>query len=308
MVYFIIVTFNSVDLITGCIESILIHEQNSGIIIVDNNSEDGTVELIKGYRDVLLVENSENLGFGFANNLGIKLAIQKGADYVYLLNHDAYLIEPIVDKLISVLISNPEVGIISPFHLGASERMLERQFEKFMHQQGVMNKVYYDLISNRNSGCYEVDFIPAASWFMRVNLILSVGYFHKLFFHYGEDNNYLQRVKFWNYKIMITNELHIVHIGYEGKQNVVYNYSGYHELSFRANFLVRFLDVNQVFSTVKVIKDIFNNIYTLILLLLNMRFKSVINLFKIVIWKSKLVFILKKEHGCQKLIPTKYEI
>jgi GT2 family glycosyltransferase len=143
---------------------------------------------------------------------------------------------------------------------------------------------------------------------MDVDMVSKVGFFHPLFFHYGEDNNYLQRVKYWKYKIMVTNKLHIVHIGYAGKQTVVYNYEGYHKLSYKAHFLVRFLDVNENFSPEKLIQNIFKDFYTLLLLILKFRLKIVNNLFKIIIWKFKLFFILRAEHGYQKFIPTKDEI
>ena len=211
------------------------------------------------------------------------------------MNHDAYLIEPVIDKLLAILKQNPKTGIISPFHLGSSEINLESQFEKFMYQQGVSNKVYCDLTFRKSFGSYEVDFIPAASWFMDVKMILRVGYFHKLFFHYGEDNNYLQRVKFWDYKTMVTNELHIVHIGYQGKRNYLKNYSGYHELTYKANFLVNFLDINTEFELHKLIRDLTRDCHLLFRNLLKIKFNVVINLWKILIWKLKLVSALKSE-------------
>jgi N-acetylglucosaminyl-diphospho-decaprenol L-rhamnosyltransferase len=295
MVYFIIITYNSIHFIGKCIDSISTYEPNSKIIVVDNNSEDGTIDLIRNYRNVLLIENRQNLGFGKANNIGIELAIKNGADYVYLLNHDAYLVEPILVELIEFLNVNENVGIISPFHLAESEIDLEPQFYKFMFEQGVLNLVYKDLVGNGVKSFYEVHFIPAASWLISVNTIKTVGLFNHNFFHYGEDNNYAQRMAFWKRKIFVTNKTHIVHIGNKFKRNYTMNYEGFHSLVIKARFLSEFLDVNQEIPTCKVLNNVMKDCKKGVFLIFRFRFKLLFNLCKILLWKFQIISRLKRE-------------
>ena len=87
MVFFVVVTYNSKNYITKCLDSIRLFESSSKIIVVDNYSQDNTLDLVRQYKDIIIFENNENLGFGKANNIGIQHAMDSGAEYIYLLNH-----------------------------------------------------------------------------------------------------------------------------------------------------------------------------------------------------------------------------
>ena len=88
----IIVNYNTKDLIKNCIDSI--YEQTKDIkfeiIVSDNGSVDGSIEMIKSeFPNVILIENNANLGFGTANNRGLKIAKGK---YIFYLNSDTVLL------------------------------------------------------------------------------------------------------------------------------------------------------------------------------------------------------------------------
>ena len=111
------VTFNSIKWIDECLASC----EASQTIVIDNASTDSTVSHIrKNYPEVTLIENKSNIGFGQANNIGIQKALSEGAEYVFLLNQDAYLGQDCIEKLIEVHQSNPEYGILSPMHLNGN--------------------------------------------------------------------------------------------------------------------------------------------------------------------------------------------
>ena len=86
--YIIIVTFNSKKWLEKCFESIINSEIAVRVIVVDNNSADGTPQTIKEkYPQFELIQLEKNIGFAKANNIGIYKALQDGADYLFLLNH-----------------------------------------------------------------------------------------------------------------------------------------------------------------------------------------------------------------------------
>ena len=74
------------------------------IIVVDNNSTDDTVLILKDkYPDITLLALKKNLGFGRGNNIGIRNAYKYGAEHVLLLNQDAYVNSKTVDKISTLL-------------------------------------------------------------------------------------------------------------------------------------------------------------------------------------------------------------
>ena len=91
-IFAIIVTYNGMQWIKHCIESLMESTVSMQIIVIDNNSTDGTLEFIKmNYSSVITFLMNKNLGFGQANHVGISYAPEKNADYCLLINQDAYL-------------------------------------------------------------------------------------------------------------------------------------------------------------------------------------------------------------------------
>lgn len=96
----IIVTWNSMRYILNCLESLLRQTfRDFSVIIVDNGSDDGTVEFIRThYPAVFILQNFKNLGYAKANNQGIKMA---KSEYVLIINHDVVLAENFLETLIN---------------------------------------------------------------------------------------------------------------------------------------------------------------------------------------------------------------
>lgn len=197
-VYIIIVTFNGMKWLSKCLESILPNR----IIIVDNNSSDGTADYIKNnYSEIILFKQKCNLGFGQANNKGISYALKEGAEHVFLLNQDAYLKDNCLDIIIDIQKNHKEYGILSPIHLNGTGTGLDANFSNYVNYAG--NKDFFsDYVLNKPiKPIYSVPFVNAAGWLLSRQCIEKVGGFDPIFFHYGEDDNYCQRVHFHGLKI-----------------------------------------------------------------------------------------------------------
>lgn len=195
-IYTIIVTYNGLKWIDNCIRSV---DGHSDVIVVDNNSSDNTVSYVaENFPFVIVLAQTKNLGFGVANNVGISFAINKGADAIFLLNQDAYAGKDCIKKLVSISKSKPEYGIISPVHLNGDGSALDYSFQKVAY----MSPLISDLITKHYSrAIYNFKFINAAAWFIPKEVFLKVGGFDPLFFMYGEDDNFSQRVLYHNFKI-----------------------------------------------------------------------------------------------------------
>lgn len=198
-VYAVIVTHNGTTWIRQAIESIQQSTFPIRIVVVDNASTDETVKTIQNlYRQVEIFSMPVNLGFGRANNHGIHYALSQGADYVLLLNQDATVAPVTVEELVNLLEGQPDYGILSPLHLDFQGDAIDREFIPYIQENTCL---ICDAFLGRLQKLYEVSFINAAVWLVKQRVFETVGGFDPLFFIYGEDNDYCQRVRYHGFKI-----------------------------------------------------------------------------------------------------------
>lgn len=204
----IIVTYNGMPWLKQCLDSCADYP----VIIVDNASTDETFAFIEtNYPTVKLVKQSENRGFGQANNIGIRCALDQGVEHVFLLNQDAYLVDCVLEDLITFQKQHPEYGILSPIHITGNQKKLDKNFSYFMLKEKT-GEFYSDFVlGNTLATVYEVPFVNAAAWLISRKCLETVGGFDPLFFHYGEDDNYCQRVRYHGFKIGVLPQVFIIH-------------------------------------------------------------------------------------------------
>lgn len=198
----VIVTYNGTKWIKDCIASCQASEYPVDIIVVDNCSKDGTLDLLPK-EGVHVRAMEHNLGFGPANNLGMVIAIEElGADYVFLLNQDAYISKTAIGELVKCHQQYPDLGLISPMHYDGIDKEFDYRF-----------KIYYGRSKpwKGREGVRKVRFVNAAAWFIPKETVLKVGGFDPVFFHTGEDDNLLQRLRYKNMPIVITEKSRIQH-------------------------------------------------------------------------------------------------
>jgi GT2 family glycosyltransferase len=240
-IYIIIVTYNGEKWIRKCLQS----TKPYPVIVVDNNSSDSTVNIInEEFPEIVLLKQKRNLGFGKANNIGIEYAISKGGQYVFLLNQDAYIFNDCINKLIEILDQNSNVGILSPIHLNGKGEKLDSNFSMFLSRCNVDKQIMEDSLLGREKSVYWLGFVNAAGWLVPVSVIKKVGLFDELFFHYGEDNNYCQRVKYFGYKIGVVPQAKIMH---DRQGRINYNVKEFSEdyyIEFEKYVKIEFADLN----------------------------------------------------------------
>ena len=211
-IHCIIATYNAENWIEKCLNSVIGSSLKMTVLVIDNNSTDGTVAIIKSnYPEVKLIRNQNNLGFGKANNIGIKWAYNEGADYIFLLNQDAWVEPETVKYLVEKQRQHAEYGILSPLHLYNSHH-LDRKFKSYL--KGMGDEIIDSLSPGEQDIIIEVRFVNAAMWMVSRQCIETVGLFAPIFDHYGEDQNFVHRCKFHNIKIGI----YLKAIGYHERE------------------------------------------------------------------------------------------
>ncbi len=193
-IYAIIVTYNGSKWVKQCFDSLIKSSIPMHIIALDNGSSDNTPEMIKAnFPEVRVIETGENLGFGKANNLGIKIALNENADYCFLLNQDAWIETNTIETLINSHLQNSTYGILSPVEF-CKPNILDNNFKLYYAPKKLLEDLHQDKT-------YETYFVNAAAWLVPVSTIKKIGYFDSLFNHYGEDEDFCFRAKYFGYKI-----------------------------------------------------------------------------------------------------------
>jgi GT2 family glycosyltransferase len=226
--------------------SLLASSYSCQIICIDNGSSDQTVSLIKNnFRSVHLLETKENLGFGQANNIGLKLAVQQKADYVFLLNQDAWVEPDTVAELIKAHAENPSYGILSPVHLNGQGDKMDLYFSKYLKESDINSKtISENFLQEKSSILINTNFVNAAAWLISADCLKKTGGFDPIFFHYGEDRNYMQRAKYFRFKAGIYLGTKIYH---DREQRLLAKdkNTGYVIKAAWVHFLAHACDINQ---------------------------------------------------------------
>ena len=198
--------------IDGCLKSVKASEYPSRIHIIDNGSKDSTIAFIKQHHpDVELTESPRNLGFGQANNIGMRKALEEGVDYVFLLNQDAFVEPGTIGALIGAHTKEPGLGIISPLHLNGKGTGLDVNFLEYFLRSSVTEWAEGVLLEKERPALVRTDFVNAAAWLITAESLRRVGGFDPIFFHYGEDDNYAQRVRYKDLGIAVLTKARIRH-------------------------------------------------------------------------------------------------
>ena len=96
----VVVTYNAMRWADRCLGSLLRSSLKPAVLVVDNGSSDGTREHVRSaFPEVRLECRPENPGFGAANNIGLRMALEEGFDFVYLMNQDAWVEEDTLELL-----------------------------------------------------------------------------------------------------------------------------------------------------------------------------------------------------------------
>ena len=210
----IVVTYNGKkEWYDKCFQSLFSSSVSLEVIVVDNKSTDDSLAYItNNYPQVKLIQNNANLGFAQANNVGFNIALSDGNDYFFLLNQDAWIEYNTIEILILTAEKNKEFGILTPIHLTADKKSFDRGFRNSFNARSDTAYAYENLYLNKQPIVYETIEVPAAAWLITRKCVEIVGGFDTILFkHYGEDNNYSQRVSFHNLKMGIVPSVTMCH-------------------------------------------------------------------------------------------------
>lgn len=234
----IIVSYNTNRLLKICLDSVnkYSNDINYEIIVVDNNSGDNSVELLKScFPRVVIIENSVNVGFAKAVNQALEISRGK---YKLLLNSDTEICSNILKTMITFMNCNQQVGVVG-CRLRNLDGTIQRStfgfptlLKEFVHLASLdqlLNKIlsvhgsvarFLGKLFGRNLYRYgdynkmrEVDFVSAACLMVRDEVIQKIGYMDGNFFMYMEEADWCYRIKKEEWKIIYIPKGDVIHLG-----------------------------------------------------------------------------------------------
>ena len=222
----IIVNWNTKEFLRNCLRSVYecAGAVNYEIIVVDNASTDGSVKMVKnGFKDVIVIENTENRGFAAANNQG--MAVAKGR-YVLLLNSDTIVLENSIANTVRFADENMRVAVTGCQVLNPDGTIQRTCFKFPSILNMLLSSTYlYKLFPKSRffgreqmtwwdrSDVRQVDVVTGCFMLVRREVIEQVGPMDERFFMYGEETDWCYR--FWKngWKIMFAPVGQIIHFG-----------------------------------------------------------------------------------------------
>ncbi len=202
----VILTMNQRELTRACLESLRdCREELAGVVMLDNASTDGTYELVTAeFPEVNAIRSETNLGMAAGRNLGLRTALEMGADYVWSIDNDTVVPKGTIPKLNEFMDANPDVGIAAATVCWGHERdkvwsttgFIDWELGEPKHPE--RNRPYAELEQEVN----EAAFICGCNMFFRAEVVRKTGGYDERFFCYYEDVDCSIRARKLGYRLV----------------------------------------------------------------------------------------------------------
>lgn len=202
LVSIILLNWNQPHFTLACLKSLNdLTYPNFEVVVVDNGSSDDSIDQMEAVRaglsyDVTIIANGKNSGFAEGNNIGIRQALQNGADYVMLLNNDTEVDPGYLEPLVELAESDPKIGITGPKIFYFDEPSLIWSAGGLITKKGWTQQLGVnepDLPAFNQ--LREVDYVTGCAMLVKRQAIETAGMLDPRFFIYYEETDWCARVQ-----------------------------------------------------------------------------------------------------------------
>ena len=217
----ILITRNSKSVLFDCLKSLdnndeITSSKNAEWIIVDNNSDDGSIEeVLKLYPQTIVIKNKDNLGFAKAANQGFNIS---KSDYILYINTDTEIKKDSISKLYNKIVSDNKIAVIGP-------RLLRKNntIQKSVYPEATLyTEIFKPLIKlsvsikenfYKTGTCYTVNSLRGACFIINKEYMKQVGGFDERYFFYLEETDLFRQLKLIGKRICYLPESEVYHYG-----------------------------------------------------------------------------------------------
>ena len=214
----ILLNWNQPEFTLACLQSLKrVDYPAYDVVVVDNGSVDGSPAVIReAFPAITLIENSRNLGFAAGNNVGIRYALDHGADYVLLLNNDTEVSPDLLRRLVAVGEADPQIGALGPKiyyydhakviwsaggavdRLGRAHHLGENQVDGWESGDG-------------EGGVQDVAYVTGCAILVKRHVVERLGPLDERFFIYFEETEWCSRIHRAGFRVVYVPQARLWH-------------------------------------------------------------------------------------------------
>ncbi len=200
-IWIVVLNWNGLNDTVACLDSLRhLRYANRRVIVVDNGSTDGSVAALRCAATapaIEIIEAGKNLGYAGGNNLGIRYALDHGADFVLVLNNDTTVDAMLLDELIAAAERNPAAGCFGPwiFYMRDSDRLWFTRSEWDHAVSAFTTPGKGRLVSELAREPTSTEYVCGAALFFRASVVRQIGLFDERFFLVYEDSDWCFRAR-----------------------------------------------------------------------------------------------------------------
>jgi len=278
----IIVNYNDAEETLKYVKKISEYQNIQRIVVVDNSSQMDKLNVLKSEK-VVVLSSKKNGGYSYGNNFGVKYLEEQNEVYDYLVisNSDIEIEESAIDRCLSLLERDKNVGIVAPRMFNAQNKPIRRSSWKtrtfvldVIHATRLLEVVFYKKlrkgeysVADYQNAELEVDVISGAFFMIRYDLFKEVGMFDENVFLFYEEDILSRKIKDRNYKIVSINDVKFIHFeshsigksfNYYEKKKQIYKSKMYYHINYNnINFLQKLIfQILHVFRNIELLVEI----------------------------------------------------
>ena len=248
LVFIVILNMDGKDVLKDCLDSInKMAYPNYKIVVVDNGSRDGSKNMVTDcFPSVHLIENGRNMGVAEGQNIGIRYAIKRKANYILITNNDVTFDEMCLGELVRIAENDNEIGIVGPKIYYSETPNKIWQAGRFVDwKKGSCKIEGYEIDSGQFDELKEVDYLGVI--LIKESVFKNIGLYNSSYFAYWEDTDFCVRAHKAGYKVIYVPNAKIWHkVSYTTKK--IKGFYEYYSTRNRFWFMKRHATRKQYYS------------------------------------------------------------
>ena len=207
VVYAVVVNWNGRSVIEACLTTLLASDyQDLRIIVVDNASQDGSLDAIRErFPDVTVLANSQNLGYAAGANDGARAALEGGAAYVLLLNNDTEIAPDAVSHLVAAAAADRLAAFVGPliYYADPPDTIWSLGGSVSYWTGDIAHRALRETDRGQYSNIERVDYVTGCAVLCSAEALRKIGLMDEGYFMYNEDTDWCERAHRAGFHVLV---------------------------------------------------------------------------------------------------------